>query len=271
MAPGVIGGGNRNLKIILAVGGLCQIAICQTSSPAHLPDQQPPSYEVATIKPSDGNGFALTLRMYIQAAFGIQPSSSQQLIGPGWIDKKSYDIDGKLSDSLRDAKSKMTREEKVAQTELMMQSLLADRFKLKYHTEMREMPVYKLVVAKGGLKLKEHSDSAKAGVWMWGGGQVSEMKGSSPIPGLAGLLTNAAEIEGRPVLDDTGLTGIYDFSLKWSSPEPAKSGDNAAITSDADAPSLFTAVQEQLGLRLVAAKAPMKVVIIDHIETPSAN
>jgi uncharacterized protein (TIGR03435 family) len=84
-------------------------------------------------------------------------------------------------------------------------------------------------------------------------------------------LTNAAEIEGRPVLDDTGLTGIYDFSLKWSSPEPAKSGDNAAITSDADAPSLFTAVQEQLGLRLVAAKAPMKVVIIDHIETPSAN
>jgi uncharacterized protein (TIGR03435 family) len=69
--------------------------------------------------------------MYIQAAFGIQPSSSQQLIGPGWIDKKSYDIDGKPSDSLRDAKSKMTREEKVAQTELMMQSLLADRFKLK--------------------------------------------------------------------------------------------------------------------------------------------
>jgi uncharacterized protein (TIGR03435 family) len=210
--------------------------------------------------------------MYILIAFGMQPQSSAQLIGPSWIDQKSYNIHGKPPDSLRVAMTKMTGKERDAQEQLMMQSLLADRFKLKYHIEMRKVRVYKLVLAKGKLKLKENSDSTNAGARMRGSGGINEYKCKDvTIAGLVGLLGNAPELEGYPVIDNTGLTGKYDFSLKWSSPGAADSGNNTGISSKDDAPSLFAAVQEQLGLRLVTAKAPVKVVVIDHIEPPSAN
>jgi uncharacterized protein (TIGR03435 family) len=203
----------------------------------------------------------------------MQPWTTQQLTGPEWIDKKTYEIRGKVPESLQDAMSKMTRDERNAQTQLMMQSLLVDRFRLKYHFETREMQVYKLVLAKDGLKMKEISDLTKAaGVRMGGTGQVREFKGAATIPDLAGLLTNVQELQGKPIINETGLSGtFYDFSLRWTSSVAADPANNAAVASDADASSIFAAVQEQLGLKLVAAKAPVKVVIIDHIEPPSPN
>ena len=259
------------LRIVLALGGLCHIAFSQTSSLDHLADQQSPSYEVATIKPSDGNGFALSLRMYILAAFDLPIRSSGQLIGPAWISQNRYDIHGKPSDSLREAMSKMPGAQRDAQERFMKQALLADRFKLKYHIEMRKIRVYKLVIAKDGLRMKENSDSTNAGAKIRNMGQANEIKAKdATISGLVGLLLDAPEIEGYSVIDDTGLTGRYDFSLKWRSPGVEESG-KAAVSSVSDVPSLFTAVQEQLGLRLVATKAPAKVVIIDHIEPPSPN
>jgi uncharacterized protein (TIGR03435 family) len=269
--PKVGSGRNRAIKLISIVLGSCQLALCQSGPPAHQAAQQPPSYEVATIKPANENGFAFTLRMYILVAFGMHPRSSQRLIGPDWIDKKSYDIEGKVPDSLRDAMSKMTREERMAQTQLMMQSLLVDRFKLKYHFETRELQAYKLVVAKGGLRLKVQPDSTKTGLGVRNADQINEINGSDIIPVLVSMLTNAPEIDGQPVLDDTGPKEIYNLTLKWSSPVGAGPPGDAASSSDTDAPSLFTALGEQLGLKLMAAKAPVKVVVIDHIEPPSPN
>jgi len=267
VVQGVLRRSNCASRLILLVAGLCQTLNCQTHSPGSPADPESCSYEVATVKPSDGDGFAPTLRMYIVSAFGAQHLSSGQVIGPDWIDKKRYEIVGKPSDSMREAMSKMSREERLAQSNLLMQSLLADRFKLRFHIEKRELPVYKLVLAKGGLKLKEHSDAARMGVTMRGNGEFHEIRGTATIPDLIGLLmNNVLETDGRPITNATGLVGtFYDFSLRWSTAEVT------AISDSSDAPSLFTAVQEQLGFRLVAAKAPLEAIVIDHIELPSAN
>src|SRR5580658_6515942 len=141
--PNVGSGRNRAIDLIAIVLGSCQLALCQSGPPARPTDQQSPSYEVATVKPSDGKGYAVPLRVYIQAAFASQRLASDHIIGPDWINKKSYDIEGKVPESLQEAMSKMTRDQRMEQIDLMMQSLLADRFKLKYHFETREMPVFK--------------------------------------------------------------------------------------------------------------------------------
>ena len=269
MAAIVISRRIHMIGIVLAAGGLCQISSGQTSSSAHLANQQAPSYEVATIKPSkDGEGFPLLLRDYILSSFGLNLNASRQLIGPDWISKTSYEIHGKPSESVRDAMNKMTPEEKSAETQLMMQSLLADRFMLKYHIEMREMKVYNLVLAKGGSKLKEDSDRTKSGAVV----KTGEIKVTAVlITTFIGLLTNDPELEGLPVVDKTGLAGAYDFSLAWTPLKVANGANDPEVTSKADEPSIFKAVEEQLGLRLMASKGLAKVVVIDHIEPPSEN
>jgi uncharacterized protein (TIGR03435 family) len=266
----VVNGRNRSVKIILIAGALCQLALCQTLPTA---SQQLPSYEVATIKPAKENGYGFTLGMYILAAFGMPALSTQRLIGPEWIGKASYDIQGKVPDSLREAMSKMTRDERLEQNELMMQSLLADRFRLKYHFETREMQVYKLVLAKDGLKMKEISDLTKAPGIRMTRNKACLIVGAADIPGLMSLLGNFVEIGTKPIINETGLSGkFYEVSLRWTSSDAPEPANDAPMASDADAPpSLFTAIQEQLGLRLVAAKAPVKVLVVDRIEPPSPN
>lgn len=268
MTSSVIRSRNCRIGIILAVGGLCQASVGQTSSPMHIGNEQTPTYEVATIKPvKDGEGFTLPLRTYILSAFGMSPNASPQLIGPDWISKASYEIHGKPSDSMREAMDKMTPTEKSSETQLMMQALLAERFKMKYHIEMRDMGVYELVPAKGGVRLKEDADRTKARAQV-ASGQIKVMAVTIPI--FIGVLTNVPELEGRPVIDKTGLAGAYDFSLTWS-PVRGDAANAPSQSSQTDAPSLFTALKEQLGLRLVASKAPAKVIVIDHIEPPSPN
>jgi bla regulator protein blaR1 len=268
--PGSGSSRNRAVKIMIALCGLCQLALfCQTLPTA---GQQVSSYEVATIKPAkDGQG--PTLEAYILIAFRMPAVATQRLIGPEWIGKATYDIQGKVPDSLREAMNKMTREEQLEQTALMMQSLLADRFRLKYHFETREMQVYELVIAKDGLRMKEISDLTKASGVRMNRNKVCLIMGAARIPDLIGLLGNFPEIGSKPIVNETGLSGkFYDVSLRWTSSDALDPANNAPMASDADAPpSLFTAVQEQLGLKLVATKAPVRVLIIDHIEAPSAN
>jgi bla regulator protein blaR1 len=149
----------------------------------------------------------------------------------------------------------------------MEQSLLADRFKLKVHFETREMPVFALMVAKGGAKLNPAKSEASSRISTLGNEQGREMTAigvtleqfvHSP------LLTGQAG--GRPVVDQSGLKGAFDFTLKWTPDQSA-----AATDVGSDAPSFFTAIREQLGLQMVPSKAPVEVIIIDHIEQPSAN
>jgi len=206
--------------------------------------------------------------MYIQEAFGIPVNTVGWVVGPNWINGAKYVIDGKPSDSMRDAMKDMTSEERQKEKELMMQSLLADRFKLKAHFESREMQVYELVLGNGGSKLKD-ADPTKHGFVM---GQ-SAFRGSTTIPNLIDVLECSADIGGRRVIDKTGLSGAYEFSLKWTPMHTASDsgGESGAPIPDVEGPSLFTAIEEQLGLKLISTKGPGEVLVIDHIEQPSPN
>jgi uncharacterized protein (TIGR03435 family) len=143
----------------------------------------------------------------------------------------------------------------------MVRKLMADRFQLKFHYEKRELPVYLLTVAKGGPKLKKGDPNEPAGL---GGGPGNLGATNATMADLAELLAHG--FLDRPVIDQTGLAGKFDLRLTWTPDEMQ------AATQSADAPpGLFTAIQEQLGLKLVSTKAPADVIVIDHVEKPSAN
>jgi uncharacterized protein (TIGR03435 family) len=142
----------------------------------------------------------------------------------------------------------------------MLQTLLAERFRLTLHRESRETPVYALVPDKGGVKLHESAPEAKGTLFMKRGGLIESSGGT--ITQLVNWFSNANGVD-RPVIDQTGLTGKYDFTLEWSNP--------LASASDSTAPSIFTAMIEQLGLRLEPRKAPVEFLVIDRAEMPDEN
>ena len=243
-----------------------QLAPRQTSAGTPSPPPATPAYEVATIKPPGPSEYASPLRVRIQSAYGIPVNSTGWVIGPDWINSAKYVIQAKPPDSIRDASKTMTRPERIHAYQQMDRALLAERFKLKAHFETREMPVYELIVAKGGAKLKENPDAIH--------GQMAVGKSmirgkAAPIDAFLGMLESVPDIGGRVILDKTGLTGTYDISLNWAPMEAT--GLNSAPTLDAEAATLFTAIEEQLGLKLLATRAPGQVLVIDHIERPSEN
>ena len=202
----------------------------------------------------------MPISILITSAYNL-PVGSRIIGGPDWIrqDIDQYEIQAKIGDSEYAAMQKMAPAQQREQVALMEQSLLADRFNLKVHFETREMPVYALVVAKRGPRLtaaKSDESSRISTVGNGHGGEMTAVAMTLEQFALSPLLTGPA---GGPVVDQTGLKGAYDFTLKWDS------------EIGADAPSFFTAIQEQLGLQLVASKAPVEVIVIDHIEQPSAN
>jgi uncharacterized protein (TIGR03435 family) len=233
---------------------------------------QQPSFEAASIKPSvpgekgasmhnDPGRIAfsnVSLRNCIVNAYKVR---DYQVVGPDWLNSARFDIVATLpSGAPQD------------QMPLMLQSLLAERFKLSLHRETKELPVYALVVGKNGPKLHE-TESGDSSMRS-SGGHIEAQK--SRMPGLAASLSIWA---GRPVLDMTGLTGYYDYKLDFSVDPGLMQGvfaeKAAAIAARAgatDGPSIFTAVQEQLGLKLEPRKAPVEILVIDHAEkVPTEN
>jgi uncharacterized protein (TIGR03435 family) len=174
----------------------------------------------------------------------------------------------------------------------MVQSLLEDRLQLKIHRETRELPVYELLVAKGGSKMSLSADQSPEKPPEPGSPPLSMPQRGAPAPrgmmkmGRGSLETNGVPISnfimglsqqlGRPVIDKTGLKGFYDIKLQWS-PELGQglfapgSAEPAPPPSDASGPSIFTAIQEQLGLRLESAKGPVDVLVIDSVQKPTEN
>ena len=222
--------------------------------------------------PTDRVHMILPISILITSAYNLPVGSESRILGgPDWLrqDIDQFEIQAKIEDSEYAAMQKMTLAQQHERVALMEQSLLADRFRLKVHFETREMPVYALVVAKSGAKLNPAKNEQPSRISTLGNQQGSEMTAigvtleqfvRSP------LLTGAAG--GRPVVDQTGLKGAFDFTLKWT---PEQLSASAAAKEVADAPSFFTAIREQLGLLLVPSKAPVEVIVIDHIEQPSAN
>jgi uncharacterized protein (TIGR03435 family) len=195
---------------------------------------------------------AVTLIDLITNAFGVR--YDQISGGPSWAKSEHYDVAAKAEGEDTITKNQLRQ---------MLQTLLAGRFQLQLHREMRETPVYELIVAKNGPKIKEAAPDATGG-YVSRGFNTGQMRMEASKGTMEQLARQLSVTAGRPVIDKTGLTGYYAYTLDWASaiqpPQP-----------DSDSPSMFTAVQEQLGLKLESAKDPIEMLIIDRAEKPSEN
>lgn len=255
-------------------------------------------FEVATIKPnnSDSAPGALTVedgismsnipfRILLGIAFGVGNDGITG--GPAWINDR-YDINAKMDSSVADALKKLNPMDRRLARQRMLQALLIDRFKITFHRETKELPVYNLVVAKGGPKLQESKSaianpdgSGVEGNLQFGQGGLMTFR-AMPLTSLIQVLSLQL---GRTVLDKTDLTGRYDFTWQFNltanpgggpGGSPARGGGapggaNPSASPDSEPPSIFTVVQEELGLKLESGKGPVGIIVIDHIEKPSDN
>jgi uncharacterized protein (TIGR03435 family) len=196
----------------------------------------------------------------ISFAYGVH--LRQVTGGPAWLDSELYDITGEP-----EAEGAPNRK----QIEGMIQKLLADRFKLTFHHDKKELTAYTVVVGKNGSKLTPSAGDPKGlpGVGMRALGNM--FASNAQMSDFTGFLQ--AVVLDRPVVDQTELTGRFDFQMKWTPDETQFGGRGGGAKNDApDAPpDLFAAIQEQLGLQLKSAKLPVDVLVIDHVEKPSEN
>jgi uncharacterized protein (TIGR03435 family) len=244
--------------------------------PKRMAEDADPSFDVATIKPSkpgqDGKGFQLrgrtvmtfntSLADLIEFAYDVHVK--QIVGGPDWIDKDKFDIT---------AVPDKPGEPSYNQEKAMVQKLLADRFQLTFHHEKKELSVYVLTAEKGGPKNVTKSASTQDGFSI----PIGPAPGGIKLSVRNGTMTNFAvfglqgAVLDRPVLDQTGITDRLDFALTWTPDDSQFGGHIRVPPSDNAAPGLFTAIQEQLGLKLEAVRAPADVMVIDRAEAPSAN
>ena len=280
-----------NIAAALLFGGLLWVdtplrILAQTpSAPSSL------TFEVASIKPTapgthmsriqfgPGGGITITnstLKGLVRLAYDVQ--DFQVTGGPGWYEADRYDVIAKPNASpdsenttMADSRAMTDAQRQKAQAEVQqrLRALLADRFQLKIYRETKEQTIYALVVARGGSKLQEAKEPGSS---MSMGGRRLTAKGTT-MTFLVGSLSGKL---GRPVLDKTGLTGHYDFTLQFAPDPPAPgAGPSGEKTepgaSDPEGPSIFTALQEQLGLKLDSQKGPVEMIVVDHAEKPSEN
>jgi uncharacterized protein (TIGR03435 family) len=234
-------------------------------SPALLAQQAAtPEFDVTSVKPSHEGGWpgidtspgriranSTTLGRCIRQAYDLGPH--QLLGGPAWIDTDRWEIVARADNPIDNDDVLM----------LMLRRLLADRFQLTVHRETREQPAYILEVNKNGPKL-QRAEPGDSDTEMHGGrgGPATLEASRTDMNRLAELLSSRMD---RQVVNQTGLTGGFNFTLHWE-PDTARMNDDTA-----EDVSIFTAVGAQLGLRLRPAKAPLDVLVIDHVERPSAN
>jgi bla regulator protein BlaR1 len=276
---------NLSRKMLLTAAGLA--AVCgpvtigvlgAVPSPGQVQHEamavSPKEFEVASIKIHKGpdEGFHITgdrglwrainvpPKFLVEIAYDLRPG---QLIGaPKWIETEHYDIEGKFAGGRGPAP-------KVDGIGPYLQSLLADRFQLKFHNETRDMPVYVLSVSKTGVKLMPSDPSAAGPQIRMRMGQLNFTKVR-----MEAFARELSRQLGRPVLDETDLPGLYDFDLSFSPELPVGGGPERPLEPRApgnDAPAIFTAVQEQLGLKLDSKKAPIQLLVIDRIEKAEEN
>jgi uncharacterized protein (TIGR03435 family) len=246
-----------------------------------------PAFDVATVKPGDMDKSHAELMMtqggfdtrnqslldLIKFAYGLNMGSNEQVSGgPKWLGSALFDIDAKEDEQTIAALKAMGRDERVEHIRMMVQALLAERFGLRVHHETKSLQVFALSVAKGGPKMTPAVDTPPqegrkpkgSGVR---GGPNGQLEGINVTMAIFGpVLGHEPEVGGRMVVDNTGLTGKYNFTLKWTPETGAGSSDAAA-----PGPGLFTALQEQLGLKLEATRAPVDTIVVDAAQMPGEN
>lgn len=266
-----------------------------------------PSFEVVSVKKDSNDANMVRLGGPDVSRFTAANVSAKTLIefsynfqdfqlsgGPSWMDSEKFDIDGKVEDSLAQQLRALPQVKQQDQMRLMVRSLLADRFKLRVSHSTKILPVFALVIAKGGPKLRAvdppDTQSAPFPAPPTPGGPATLPPGEvmislftggkATMAGKAASMANLAKMLGvqlgRHVNDETGLTGSYDFLLSYTRDSTLGGVSIVAVPSPTSAEnpggvSIFTAIQEQLGLKLQSTKGPVDTIVINHIEEPSAN
>jgi len=195
-----------------------------------------------------------SVEVLVRVGYAVQ--KDQIVGGPDWMKTALFDVDG-VPD--------VPGEPDLKQFQSLVRKLLEQRFGLKAHTVQRSMEVYALTLAKGGPKMQKSADEVLGGTGLSASNSERRtLRGQhTTIPEFLGVLQSA--VLDRPVVDRSGLTGRWDFTLQWRPNDMADTGDPNAL------PGLFTAIQEQLGLKLEPMKTPADVLSIDNVERPSAN
>jgi len=261
---------------------LCAILLAATASQAQIgapvqdPNQPRLEFEVATIRPAqpgppntfrgikanaDGAGYTsvyVTVKLMISLMYRIP--MRQILNAPKWVDDDPYDLAAKAD-----------KKYNLDDLHIMYQNLLADRFHLKFHIETKEANAYVLTIDKGGSKMKVNTSPQDYNIPISFSG-VGAMKGVRvPMAYFCYNLGQLFQGDERPVVDQTGLTGFYDFNLSWL-PDNIPQNFRDTLPQDVlDRPSIFVALKDQLGLKLTAQKGPVQYFVIDHVDRPTEN
>lgn len=259
------------------------------------------AYEVTSLEPSGPDSgmvrffftpegvsaTGVTLQSLIQEAYGVGDHQISE--APDWVKSEHYDIKATVDKSVADELGKLSEDQRTVANQRMLQALLEERFKLALQRVTKELPVYALVIAKNGPKLQESKagetypngftgpDRGGAGMMkITMDGEMGQLAGQGvSVTSMAHALSQRL---GCNVLDETGLSGNYDFTLHWPTTEGLALADERtedcqrradSSLSLSRGPSIFTAIQEQLGLKLEAQTAPMEILAIEHVEMPS--
>jgi uncharacterized protein (TIGR03435 family) len=259
---------------------LATATIAGAQQPA--PSTTLPTYDVVTIRPNNSLSGSthmstrpgiltftnVTIKQMLAYAYGIREGLISGL--PGWAESAHFDVSAKVVDPDMPVLKSLTSPQRSA----LLQPMLADRFGAIVHTEIKELPVYDLVLNKGGPKFKEYvppaGEDPKKGPGL-GSGSIDihnfDMTATGiPMTSLAETLARQVD---KTVIDKTGLTGKYNLELKFT-PDNARMNGQPLEPTD-EAPSIFTALQEQLGLKLIAAKGPVVTLVVDQIKEPTEN
>lgn len=270
------------------------------SQPQAAPTNTPKyEFEAASIKPTKLSGGSFmpgfttdgyraayeTLQTIIVQAYGVR--QYQISGGPSWVTSDFYDVEAKMDPSVADALKALGPDQLKLARQQMLQALLADRFALKIRSEVKEGPVYFLSVGKNGSRMQDAKPGAALHLTGPDGGGTTgviqllergpggETKAGATSVNIPYLTRYLSVMLRRPVLDKTGLTGIYDFTLDFvpdAAQVPATSNtDDNTLPPDPGGASIFTALQQQLGLKLEPGRGPVETLVIDHVERPSGN
>ena len=284
------------LHLLCAAILSASIAIPPTASAQSASQTKPMVFDVTTVKPHGANtgmfgvfilpdsvnGSTVTLNALVQVAYGLT-GPGQIIGGPEWTKADLYEVQGKISPADLELMKTMSPADKALRRSEMLQTLLADRFQLKVHTAPKQVPVYDLVVAKGGVKMRDSATDSDT--------NLDKDKDGKPLSGIhflkdtgvaqlysmqafALLLSSPSVGLDRPVHDKTGLTGTYNFTINWSvyTTRVRRDVNGAVLGSDPtdDAPSIFTALKE-LGLKLEPSTGEIETVVIDKVEKPTLD
>jgi uncharacterized protein (TIGR03435 family) len=246
---------------------LISVAQCQ-ENPAHL------TFDVASIRPSQpglrgggmkplpgGNGYTvinIPVKLMISLMYKVPMRHIEG--GADWLNTDFYEIEARTDHPAS-----------IDDLHTMFQNLLADRFNLKFHKEMKEGPVYALTVEKSGLKMTENQSGQdlKIPITFGAGGEANGVR--VPMQYLCWWLGQQLQRDERPVIDKTGLDKSYNFTLSFAPELPPDVPRDSLPPELRDRPSIFDAVKEQLGLKLTPEKGPIENIVIDHVERPSEN